>query len=317
MIPPGRRGAAGIAARPVGTGDEEREGCVDDKRFDNVARHLASRATRRGTLRGLLGAGVASVVALAQGQDAGAAPVGAAVCTPDGRPCGKGTGGANPNRLRGCGACCSGFARRVARGKHRCSCRPNGTVANPNRADQCCSGVVGGGRCVDPTPPPPPPPPGPPPPQPRQLAESGSGTISGPDCDPSTAACPFAFAGTITGGTPIAAGTFAGTITVQNLQFATGEGDVAGPVALIEAGTGARLDTVLDGRVTFADDGTGTGVTFSFVGVYRITGGTGRFAGASGAGTATFRGVDPPDLPPPATNETLVTEFTLAGTVTF
>lgn len=116
---------------------------MDNKRFDDIARKLASTASRRGTLKGLLGAGVASVVALAKGHDAGAQDVSEAVCIPNGRTCGV-------RKRPGCNKCCSkNFRPGVGNKANRCACRPEGAIANPNRPEQCCSGFVVRGRCAD------------------------------------------------------------------------------------------------------------------------------------------------------------------------
>jgi hypothetical protein len=116
---------------------------MDNKRFDDLAKKLASTASRRGTLKGMLGAGLASAVALVTGRDADAQDVSAARCIANNKVCGTEKG-------LPCGKCCSGFSERPRPGKaERCRCRPNGTRANPNRPGQCCSGFVNAqGRCA-------------------------------------------------------------------------------------------------------------------------------------------------------------------------
>lgn len=116
---------------------------MDNKRFDDLAKKLASTANRRSTLKGMLGAGVASAVALVTGKDADAQEVSAADCIANNKVCGKG-------EKAPCKKCCSGFSEKPRANKaERCRCRPNGNAANRNRPGQCCSGFVNAqGRCA-------------------------------------------------------------------------------------------------------------------------------------------------------------------------
>jgi hypothetical protein len=102
--------------------------------------------------------------------------------------------------------------------------------------------------------------------------------------------------------------------TVKRLLAATGRGRrhapcgslVALPVTLTETTTGAQLIVAISGRVTVSFL---TG-EFSFSGGYTITGRTGRFTGASGAGSAIFSGSSDP-----VTGAVTITSFSLSGII--
>jgi hypothetical protein len=67
--------------------------------------------------------------------------------------------------------------------------------------------------------------------------------------------------------------------------------DVAGTITILETATGDTLTVDVEGELT--GDGSGEpNAPFTTTGTYTITGGTGRFSGASGTGTATSSGTD-------------------------
>lgn len=115
---------------------------MDERRFDDLARALATRAPRRALLAALAGAAFAPARA-ALGGTVSAQEVGTAACLGIGARCGR-------RRQPNCGDCCSGFAARQQNGQRRCACRPDGGTCR--RDDQCCSGlccVVDGRRiCI-------------------------------------------------------------------------------------------------------------------------------------------------------------------------
>ena len=122
------------------------------------------------------------------------------------------------------------------------------------------------------------------------------------------APCQQAISGVITSGSPIAAGTFAGTLTLSNFVAGvdSGSGDIAGTITLTESAIGDQFVLTVSGRVIVSFI---TGA-FSFSGSYTITRGTGRFAGATGAGSAAFAGTNDP-----VAMTTTITSFTLSGII--
>jgi hypothetical protein len=226
------------------------------------------------------------LAALGRGEDA-TAKSRSHRCLPAGRRCGT------KKTDRSCRRCCQGTFIITPTGRKKCACKSDGTACeNPS---QCCSGLCQDDVCRATT-------------QGTPLSEVGNGIVTpaADDCNPSLTACQQVLSGVITSGSPIAAGTFAGTITVRNFEpFGEGAaGDVSGPLTLTENGTGAELSVLISGRVSVSFL---TGV-FTFSGGYTITGGTGRFAGATGAGSATFSGSSDP-----VTGATTITTLTLSG----
>jgi hypothetical protein len=124
------------------------------------------------------------------------------------------------------------------------------------------------------------------------LAQQGSATLtsqSDPDCATAEGICVDAVDGAITG-TPIAVGTFAGDLTGTNFRPGSDPGtfaaDYSGTLTATETATG---DTLIEAvELTLTQDQT-TG-DFDFSGTYEISGGTGRFAGATGNGTVSGSG---------------------------
>lgn len=268
---------------------------MDAHRFDQLQRQLAQGRSRRALVGGSLGA---SLLAALGGGEETAAKARSERCVPAGRRCGA------KKDDRSCKACCHRNHVTTPKGKKKCACKSDGIVCGNDA--QCCSSSCQGGVCRSG-------------PRGAALSEVGNGVISptDPGCDPQTATgCQQQLSGVITGGTPIASGTFAGPFTVRNLVLTpdnmnpeTGTGDVSGSVTLTESGTGAQLITTVNGRATITFDNPNPG-TFAFSGAYTITGGTGRLAGASGTGTATFSGIT--GLPgEPST----VTAFNLSGII--
>ena len=125
------------------------------------------------------------------------------------------------------------------------------------------------------------------------LNQMGTGTLtsqSAPDCG-AQGSCTDSVTGALTG-SPIAAGTFTGLLTGSNYQV-TGDpnvftADVTGTVTAVETSTGDTYTT----QVTSVLTQNMTTGAFSNEGTFTITGGTGRFAGATGNGTLLSAGTD-------------------------
>jgi hypothetical protein len=124
------------------------------------------------------------------------------------------------------------------------------------------------------------------------IDQQGSGTLasqSAPDCG-AQGSCTDSVTGILTG-TPILAGTFTGAMTGTNYQVDgdTFTADVTGTLTATETTTGDTLTVAVTATLT---QELATPGNFTTAGTYTITGGTGRFAGASGGGTTTSAGVD-------------------------
>jgi hypothetical protein len=119
---------------------------------------------------------------------------------------------------------------------------------------------------------------------------SGSQTSSGaPNCQNEEAGCTITSAGTITG-TPITAGTFTSTLTIYYTQYTTGNPDYAfcapamGSATLVDSANSANTISK-DESGQICASSSGTGGSYTFIGNYTITGGTGAYSGATGSGT--------------------------------
>jgi hypothetical protein len=118
----------------------------------------------------------------------------------------------------------------------------------------------------------------------------GSQTSSGaPNCQFDPSGCTIQSAGTITG-SPITAGTFTSTLTILYTQFTTGNPNFAfcapasGSATLVDGANSANTITKAEtGQVCASSFGSGG--SYTFMGNYTITGGTGIYSGASGSGT--------------------------------
>jgi hypothetical protein len=126
------------------------------------------------------------------------------------------------------------------------------------------------------------------------LVQTGSATLtsqSPPDCA-EQGSCTDAVDGTLTG-TPIAAGEFEGEFTGTNFRPGTEPNtilvDFTGTLTATETSTGDTLDVEVDLLLTQSTASTTAG-DFEFDGTYVITGGTGRFAGATGDGEVSGTG---------------------------
>jgi hypothetical protein len=119
---------------------------------------------------------------------------------------------------------------------------------------------------------------------------AGSQTSSGaPNCQNEAAGCTITSAGTITG-TPITAGTFTSTLTIYYTQFTVGNPGYAfcapasGSATLVDGANSA--DTISkDETGQVCASSFGSGGSYTFIGNYTITGGTGAYSGATGTGT--------------------------------
>jgi hypothetical protein len=228
----------------------------------------------------------------------------AEACVPTGKKCPA----KSPRRRRGrnrkslgCNRCCQDAVVTVTNAKgetvNRCGCRPDGADCGGRGRANCCSGACdAAGKCAASAP------------VIETFAEEATGTltsISAPNCS-QLGSCTDQAAGTIEG-TPID-GTFDGTFTATN--FAGGDpytADMTGAITLRETSTGDRLFVDIEGELT--GDGSGNpNAPFTSTGTYTITGGTGRFNGASGTGTATSSGTD--------SGQTGTLALTLAGNIT-
>lgn len=253
---------------------------MDDRRFDELARTLASVGTsRRQTLKALAGSAVAGALALLGADRAAAQSVGPAACESNGARCGE-------KDQPQCGRCCSGCTSRQNNGQQRCSCCTERKTCR--RDDQCCSGRCENNRCADQGAPG----------GTRRLVERGQGkstNVSGETCAQDGGPCTDEIRGAIVSGSPITRGQFVGSLTSTNFQSTGGEGFTAqtsGRVNLTENNTANRLLLQLDGQTTGQTNG-----PFTFDGRYRIIGGTGRFANAQGSGDASATGTDIPEDP--------------------
>jgi len=104
---------------------------MDERRFDNTIRMLASGLPRRTVLHGI--AAVAGGWAARRSQSAVSAAVEAERCMGIGKRCGG-------QRQPACHTCCTGYAPKLnGRPQRRCACRPD--LRRCDRPDQCCSGV--------------------------------------------------------------------------------------------------------------------------------------------------------------------------------
>ena len=251
---------------------------MDDKRFDALAKTLVRGASRRGIARGVVGGALAGVLArVAAGTGAAQERgVGEEHCAENGQIC-------RPSRRLGtghrhsCDRCCSDYSVKVNDDRRRCSCKPAGEECAERKGFQCCSGVCNEGVCTGR----------------GSLVERGSGEStqgSEQGCQATPEGCTEVFEGKIEG-RPID-GSFVGTLTATNFKAGTGPGeftsDVAGTFILEDDTTGDTLELEIDGTQSGDSDDN----TFDFTGTYTITGGTGRFAGASGTGQATGNGTD-------------------------
>jgi hypothetical protein len=115
-------------------------------------------------------------------------------------------------------------------------------------------------------------------------------TASGaPNCQNDPSGCTIQSAGTITG-TPIAEGTFTSTLTIFYTQFTVGNPGYA--FCAPANGTATLVDGVSpDNTITKSEDGQvcassfGSDGSYTFIGNFEITGGTGIYSGATGTGT--------------------------------
>jgi hypothetical protein len=120
--------------------------------------------------------------------------------------------------------------------------------------------------------------------------EAGSQTSAGAsNCQFSPSGCTIGSAGTVIG-TPITAGTFTSTLTIYYTQFTVGNPGFAfcapasGSATLVDGtNTANTISKAESGQVcasSFGSDG-----SYTFIGNYTITGGTGIYSGATGTGT--------------------------------
>lgn len=118
----------------------------------------------------------------------------------------------------------------------------------------------------------------------------GSQTSSGaPNCQNEAAGCTITSAGTITG-TPITTGTFSSTLTIYYTQYTVGNPDYAfcapasGSATLVDGADPANTISK-DESGQICASSFGSGGSYTFIGNYTITGGTGAYSGATGSGT--------------------------------
>lgn len=124
----------------------------------------------------------------------------------------------------------------------------------------------------------------------KKLIAQGQGTITSsgaPNCQFSSTGCTIVYSGTIQGG-HIGNANFDTTLTIDwAAHTSNGSGGFCAPA------NGTTVIATHWGNINIAESGTvcevgttGANVPHTFNGTYTITGGTGRFSGATGAGTA-------------------------------
>ena len=116
---------------------------MDQERFDDFARRIATGVSRRTILAQSINVLLVTVASVLAADGAGARAAGITACNPVGTRCGR-------KKQPSCNTCCTDFASRQRNGQRRCACKPDGRTCNRN--DQCCSGLCcdsGGDRiCI-------------------------------------------------------------------------------------------------------------------------------------------------------------------------
>lgn len=119
---------------------------MDPRSFDRMIRRLSPMLSRRSLVGGSLGAAALATMGLSD--DTTAQRATSEECLPANTRCGytkKRKNGAR-ERIR-CSKCCQGYVQVTARGRKKCSCRPN-TVGCAT-GSQCCSGFCGDNICQE------------------------------------------------------------------------------------------------------------------------------------------------------------------------
>jgi hypothetical protein len=123
------------------------------------------------------------------------------------------------------------------------------------------------------------------------LVVRGDATAVDGPCDAS-GVCLVELTGGSFRGTPVGTGAYEGSIKLRVADtFPNGEGGICAPLkARIELGVGTRNRLILGVRGVSCQDGSGPLETASFTGLaeFNVRYGTGRYAGASGGGQASF-----------------------------
>jgi hypothetical protein len=119
---------------------------MDPHSFERMIRRLSPVLSRRSLVGGSLGAAALATVGL--GADTSARRVSSEECLPANRRCGytKKRNDGTRERIK-CSKCCQGYFQVNARGRKKCSCRPN--TVGCNTGSQCCSGFCGDNVCQE------------------------------------------------------------------------------------------------------------------------------------------------------------------------
>ena len=119
---------------------------MDPRSFDRMIRRLSPVFSRRLLVGGSLGA--AALTTLGLGNDSFARQASTEECLPANTRCGytKKRNDGTKERIK-CSKCCQGYVQVNAKGRKKCSCRPN--TVGCKTGSQCCSGFCGDNVCQE------------------------------------------------------------------------------------------------------------------------------------------------------------------------
>lgn len=119
---------------------------MDPRSFDRMIRRLSPVFSRRSLVGGSLGAAALATIGL--GDDTIAQRANSEACLPANTRCGytKKRKNGTKERIK-CSKCCQRYVQVNARGRKKCSCRPN--TVGCSTGSQCCSGFCGDNVCQE------------------------------------------------------------------------------------------------------------------------------------------------------------------------